>query len=65
MNRGREWLRIGSGLLLSLLFLMVLSACVKPLLEVTVRAQCGPEAVEGKDAPPTGCKRHPMTGQCI
>jgi hypothetical protein len=53
MKRKPKWFRISSGLVLSLLFLMVLPAC-KPLIEVTVHAQCASEAMRGDDTPPTG-----------
>lgn len=56
MYRKCRWFQHASGLGLSLLFFSVLPAC-KPLIEVKVDAQCGPEAV--KDIPPTGCKRMP------
>lgn len=56
MSREHRWFQIAFRLILPLLFLTVLPAC-KPLIEVTVHTQCGPEAV--KDIPPTGCKRMP------
>lgn len=61
MSRERGWLQTCSGLALFLLFLMVLPAC-KPLIEVTVHAQCAPEAMKENDAP--GCKINPLTGKC-
>jgi hypothetical protein len=51
MKRELGWFQIGSGLVLSLLFLIVLPAC-KPLIEVKVDAQCGPKG--DKEDPPTG-----------
>ena len=56
MKRGRGWFQIGSGLVLSLLFLMVLQACSTPLIQVTVRAQYGPSAAmtDNNSPPPTG-----------
>ncbi len=60
------WFRIGSGLVFSLLFLMVLSAC-KPLVEVTVRTG-GLEALRDADIPPTGqwnCPTKKPEGTCI
>jgi hypothetical protein len=66
MKRERGWFQIGAGLALSLLFLMVLPAC-KPLIQVTVAAQCGPEAMKDENSPPKGkpCKMNPATGGCM
>ncbi len=57
MKMERGWFWIGSGLVLSFLFFIVLSACNTPLIQVTVNV--GPEAMKDKDIPPTGCKRMP------
>jgi hypothetical protein len=55
MKREFGWFRIGSGLILSLLLLAVVPAC-KPLIEVTVHAQCSPPAATTDHSPPpTGC----------
>lgn len=64
MKKEWRWFQIGSGLVLSVVFLTVLPAC-KPLIEVTVQAQCAPVSMKDKDNPPTGCKRNPVTGQCM
>jgi hypothetical protein len=53
MKRELGWLRSGSGLVLSLLFLMSISACTKPLIEVKVDAQCGPNK-DNDNTLPTG-----------
>lgn len=69
MKRKRGWFQIGAGLALSLLFLIVLPACNKAFIEVTVRAQCGPSETMREDGvPPPGkmpCRRDPTTGACI
>lgn len=52
MKKERRWFQIGSGLVLSLLFLTVLPACHTPLIEVKVDAQCGPKG--DKEDLPTG-----------
>jgi hypothetical protein len=65
MNMERGWFRIGSVLILSVLFLMVLPACNKALIEVTVRAQCVPEAMRGDDPGKLPCRRDPTTKACI
>ena len=52
MKRDLGWFQIGSGLALSLLFLIVLPACTRPFIEVSVGTKCVPEAVRGDD--PTG-----------
>ena len=69
MKKERGWFQLGAGLILSLLFLMVLPAC-KPLIEVTVRAQCTPQAAMIEDnSLPTGsewtCPTRKPAGQCI
>lgn len=65
MVKRRGWFRIGSGVILSLLFLTALPACVRPLVEVTVRT-CEPGAMPDKDGSPQGkpCKTDPKTGGC-
>jgi hypothetical protein len=65
MKREHGWFQIGSGLVLSLLFLIVLPAC-KPLIEVKVDAQCGSEAIKDDGSPPKGmeCPLNP-DGDCI
>ncbi len=68
MKRELGWFRIGSGLVFSLLFLMVIPGCKKALMEVTVHAQCGPEAMRDIDTPPTGqwtCPTKKPGGGCI
>lgn len=62
MKRELGWLRIGSGLVLSLLFLIVLPACTKPLIQVSVDAKCGPEAIGNE--PPTGGYCEIVGGKC-
>ena len=46
------WFRINSGLMLSLLFLMILPACHTPLIEVKIDAQC--RSTGDDNSPPTG-----------
>lgn len=63
MKRKHGWFQIGSGLALSLLFLMAVPACTRPFIEVKVDAQCGPSAALSDDDPKgTPCKKKPGGG---
>lgn len=55
MKRELGWFRIGSGLVVSLLLLIVLPACSRPFIEVTVGAQCEPKGEKNPspEGPPT------------
>ena len=69
MKREPRWIGIGSGLVLSMLFLTILPAC-KPLIEVTVRSQCTPQAamIDDNDLPTGGvwtCPTKRPGGECI
>lgn len=64
MKRELGWFRIGSGLILSLLFLMAFPACTRPFIEVSVGAKCEPQG--GKEVLPTGmeCPTN-SDGDCV
>jgi len=57
MKRKQGWFPIGPELVLFLLLLMVLPACSRPFIEVTVGAQCRPDGIEDPTGPqPTKCR---------
>lgn len=54
MKRELGWFRTGSGVILSLLFLMVVPACSRPFIEVTVGAKCESEEQDNNKLPKGG-----------